>query len=113
MTASLPQLPPGRHGLSRKTVEAHQWGRILTATKTCAETLGWPRMSVEAVVRIAGVSRRTFYDYFVDLEDAFVTAHREGLLRTRAKASTLTPYLGPELAWEVVKASSGMGQGRS
>jgi AcrR family transcriptional regulator len=69
------QLPPGRHGLSRQYVEDNQRQRILDAVAAVVSLVGYQAMSVEAVVATAGVSRRTFYDYFTSKDDAFLTAY--------------------------------------
>jgi len=69
------QLPPGRHGLSRKFVQANQRERILDAVADVVSLVGYQAMSVEDVVSTAGVSRRTFYDHFAGKDDAFLTAY--------------------------------------
>lgn len=69
------QLPPGRHGLSRSFVAENQRGRILDAVADVASLAGYQAMSVEDIVRAAGVSRRTFYDNFRGKEEAFLTAY--------------------------------------
>ena len=68
------QLPPGRHKLGRSFVEANQRERILEAVADVATLAGYPAMSVEDIVSVAGVSRRTFYDAFSSKEDAFLEA---------------------------------------
>ena len=68
------RLPPGRHGLTRAFVADNQRGRILTATIDAASATGYARMSVEDIVRGAGVSRRTFYELFTNKHDAFLAA---------------------------------------
>jgi AcrR family transcriptional regulator len=69
------QLPSGRHGLQPSFVAANQRERIIRATAEAAGELGYPEMSVEAVIERAGVSRRTFYDHFKNKEDAFLAAY--------------------------------------
>jgi AcrR family transcriptional regulator len=73
------QLPPGRHGLSRSYVARNQRARILVAV---AEVVtvggGYSRMSVEDIVRKAGVSRRTFYEQFENKDEAFLAAFDDG-----------------------------------
>jgi AcrR family transcriptional regulator len=83
------QLPPGRHGLSRDFVETNQRGRMLDAVAQVVSSQGYAAMSVEEIVRAAGVSRRTFYDHFTGKEDAFLQAfdHVTGELLTRVKAA--------------------------
>ena len=58
------QLPPGRHGLARSFVARNQRERILAAVATVASKRGYGGMSVQDIVREAGVSRRTFYEQF-------------------------------------------------
>ena len=83
------QLPPGRHGFSREYVEDNQRQRILDAVAAVVSLGGYQAMSVEAVVATAGVSRRTFYDYFASKDDAFLTAYETigGQLIQRVQAA--------------------------
>ena len=69
------QLPPGRHGLSRSFVARNQRQRILAAVAEATAARGYARMSVEDVVRAAGVSRRTFYELFHNKDDVFLAAY--------------------------------------
>jgi AcrR family transcriptional regulator len=68
------QLPPGRHNLSRRFVEANQRERILDAIVDVTSLAGYSAMSVEDIIGAAGVSRRTFYDHFKSKEGAFQAA---------------------------------------
>lgn len=68
------QLPPGRHGLPRRYVEQNQRQRIVDAVAEVVSLTGYQAMSVEEIVAVAGVSRRTFYDMFHSKEDAFLAA---------------------------------------
>ncbi len=68
------QLPPGRHRLGRSFVEANQRERILNAVTDVSSLAGYATMSVEDIISVAGVSRRTFYDTFASKEDAFLAA---------------------------------------
>lgn len=68
------QLPPGRHRLGRSFVEANQRQRILAAVADVSSLAGYAAMSVEDIISVAGVSRRTFYDTFTSKEDAFLAA---------------------------------------
>jgi len=69
------QLPPGRHGLSRSFVVHNQRERILGAVADVASAAGYVPMTVEDVIVVAGVSRRTFYDHFSGKEEAFLLAY--------------------------------------
>src|SRR5579859_7529367 len=68
------QLPPGRHKLDRDFVERNQRQRILDAIVDVASLVGYAAMSIEEIIRTAGVSRRTFYDLFSSKEEAFLEA---------------------------------------
>jgi AcrR family transcriptional regulator len=69
------KLPSGRHGLSRSFVVTDQRERILAAVADGVAEKGYAALTVEEVVRLAGVSRRTFYDQFKDKRDAFFAAY--------------------------------------
>lgn len=71
------QLPPGRHGLSRTFVVRNQRDRILKAVAESVYETGFAQMSVEDVVRRAGISRRTFYEQFANKDEAFLAAFDE------------------------------------
>lgn len=68
------QLPSGRHGLSRDYVQQSQRARLLGGAIRVAGTRGYSGMTVTAVITHAGVSRKTFYDFFADRESCFVEA---------------------------------------
>jgi len=69
------QLPPGRHGLARSFVARNQRERILAAVAQVASSRGYGAMSVQDIVREAGVSRRTFYEQFKNKDQAFLAAY--------------------------------------
>jgi AcrR family transcriptional regulator len=58
-----------------------QRARILSATFDVACERGAQNMSVAQVVDRSGVSRRTFYEHFVDREDCFLAAFEQALAR--------------------------------
>jgi len=62
------QLRPGPHRLSRETVVAHQQRRILAALAEAIAEHGYGEVTVERIVRRAGVSRKTFYEINGGLE---------------------------------------------
>ncbi|WP_183343088.1 TetR/AcrR family transcriptional regulator [Conexibacter arvalis] len=68
------QLPSGRHGLSREFVMNSQRTRLLGAAIVIAGAEGYAGMTVSAVIAKAGVSRKTFYEFFSDREDIFLAA---------------------------------------
>lgn len=72
------QLPPGRHGLSRSFVARNQRARILAAVAEAVTEASYGQLSVEDIVRRAGVSRRTFYEQFDNKDEAFLAAFDDG-----------------------------------
>jgi AcrR family transcriptional regulator len=69
--AGLPRLPPGRHGLSREFVVENQRQRIAAGMIEVVVSRGYNDTTVSEVVTAAGISRRTFYNYFGDKREAF------------------------------------------
>jgi AcrR family transcriptional regulator len=73
----LPRLPPGRHGLPREFVVENQRQRIAAGMIQAIAKDGYVATSVAQVIAAAGVSRRTFYDYYRDKDDAFFDVYRQ------------------------------------
>ena len=71
------QLPPGRHGLSRQFVVDNQRQRILAAVAEAVSEVGYAAMTVEDIIKAAGVSRRTFYEHFKSKEEAFLVSYED------------------------------------
>ncbi len=85
----LERLPRGRHGLSREAVRTSQRDRILRAMVEVVAELGYPETRVVDVIKRAGVSRKTFYEFFSDREECFLAAYDlalDGLLRGTEQA---------------------------
>ncbi len=83
--AATPRLRPGPNGLPRGQVTEIQRSRMLTAAVQAVEEVGYARMTVAQVIGRAKVSRKTFYDVFVDREDCFLAAFDEAIARGRAQ----------------------------
>jgi AcrR family transcriptional regulator len=81
------QLPPGRHGIPREAVVQNQRQRILRAVVDVASVAGYGTMVVEDIISTAGVSRRTFYDYFPNKEAAFLEAYDHAVDDLKAQIS--------------------------
>jgi AcrR family transcriptional regulator len=81
------QLPPGRHGIPREAVVQNQRERILRAVVDVASVAGYGTMVVEDIISTAGVSRRTFYDYFPNKEAAFLDAYDQAVDQLRNNVS--------------------------
>ncbi len=79
-----PSLRPGPNGLPRGQVTEIQRGRMLTATVEAVEEVGYARLTVAQVIGRAKVSRKTFYDVFIDREDCFLAAFNESIARMAA-----------------------------
>jgi AcrR family transcriptional regulator len=93
----LPRLPPGRHGLSREFVARNQRQRIAAATIQVVADNGYVAATVTQIVAAAGVSRRTFYNYYADKAAAFFDVYAQVtdfLLETMAGAAA-----GGRSAW--------------
>jgi AcrR family transcriptional regulator len=73
----LPRLPPGRHGLPREFVVQNQHDRIAAGMIEVVVERGYAAATVTQVVTAAGVSRRTFYNYYADKEEAFFDVYRQ------------------------------------
>jgi AcrR family transcriptional regulator len=72
----IPQkLPRGRHGLPRQFVIASQRERLLDGTARAVGEIGYPALTVQAIIDRAAVSRKTFYEHFSDKEDCFLAAY--------------------------------------
>ena len=69
------QLPKGRHGLSREFVASNQRERLLDAIANVVAEKGYAATRVVDVTDYAGVSRKTFYELFIDKEDCFLAAY--------------------------------------
>jgi len=60
---------------------------MLTATVEAVEEVGYARLTVAQVIGRAKVSRKTFYDVFLDREDCFLAAFNEAVARMDAIAT--------------------------
>jgi AcrR family transcriptional regulator len=82
------QLPPGRHGLPREFVLDNQRRRILTAVSEAVSDIGYAAMTVEDIIKAAGVSRRTFYEHFKSKEESFLASYEDISKQLMAAIST-------------------------
>lgn len=87
MPATRAQRPPaplklprgGRHPLTQEAVATSQRTRMLGAVAQAVAQKGYAAATVADVIAIAGVSRRTFYEQFPNIEDCFMAAYVEGM----------------------------------
>lgn len=100
------QLRSGRHGLPRSFVAKNQRERIMSAIAEAVAELGYPSTSVEDIVSRAGVSRRTFYDFFRTKDEAYLEAYEavSSRLYERVACAYLAAKTGPERLRETLRA---------
>jgi AcrR family transcriptional regulator len=72
-------LPRGRHAASREIVWASQQERLLEAMAWAVADKGYGRVAVADVIERAGVSRKTFYEHFLNKEACFLAAYDAGV----------------------------------
>jgi AcrR family transcriptional regulator len=92
--AHLDQLRGGKHGLTPEQVESSQRSRVLAAMRELVATHGYRDVSVAAVLRHAGVSRKTFYELYAGKEECFVAVY-EGEME-RLLAPVMQAFEGSE-----------------
>lgn len=68
------RFPAGVRGLPRGLVRAIQHERLIEAMTAVVVQSGYGAISVQDVLRRAGISRPTFYEVFEDKDDCFVSA---------------------------------------
>ncbi len=78
---SAQKLSPGRHPLPQKVVVESQRTRLLDAVSSVVALKGYNASTVADVIALAGVSRRTFYELFPNIEDCFIAAYESGMYR--------------------------------
>jgi AcrR family transcriptional regulator len=88
-----PQLPRGRHGLSREQVEVDQRLRIFMGMAEAMRAKGYVGTPVADIIKRAGVSRETFYRLYDDKLASFLSAFDlvGEVLIDRLRASAETP----------------------
>lgn len=79
------RFPAGMRTLPPDLVKAVQRERLLAAMLETVNELGYRALTVQDVLRRAGVSRPTFYEQFVDKEDCFLAAFDASVQRLRAR----------------------------
>jgi AcrR family transcriptional regulator len=97
--------PPGaeQNGLGRERVADIQRARILAAMVEVVAEDGAGNVTVAHIVGRSGVSRRTFYELFVDREDCFLSAFDHAI--ARIAAVVVPAYEGPSRWVEKIRAA--------
>jgi AcrR family transcriptional regulator len=85
-----PGLPRGRSRLPLRAVRASHRERLLRSVIAAVAEASYPAVTVADIVRRARVSRAAFYAHFMDKEDCFLAATREGgrLMSSRVVSAT-------------------------
>jgi AcrR family transcriptional regulator len=74
LPAELARLPRGRHGLPAEFVEHNQRERLVASLTALVGEKGYGEATIAAITAGAGVSSRTFYQYFETVEEAYVAS---------------------------------------
>ncbi|HET7418709.1 MAG TPA: TetR/AcrR family transcriptional regulator [Solirubrobacterales bacterium] len=82
------KLPPGPHRLPRELVRENQRRRILLAALEVFAERGFAAATVQDLLRVAHVSRATFYEIFPDKETCLAVLHEEVLVWLRQQVAT-------------------------
>lgn len=85
--SALARLPAGRHGLPREFVAANQRNRLMAAGLDVFAERGYAEASIADMIKLAGVSRNTYYAHFDDKE-ACLLATADTLLAWSAEQVT-------------------------
>jgi AcrR family transcriptional regulator len=78
MSRRIEVLPRPLHTDVREELRASQRGRLICAIADSVAGKGYAATSVENVISLAGVSRKTFYEHFSDKEECFLAAYDAG-----------------------------------
>jgi AcrR family transcriptional regulator len=72
-------IKPGRHGLSPETVAGIQHERLIDAFVQVVSERGYAHTTISRVTEGAGVTKKTFYAHFTDLDECFLAAYQRGM----------------------------------
>ena len=106
------RLPRGPHGLDARQIAVHQRARLQGALVEAIARGGYDSLTVRAVIGLAGVSRRSFYEHFENRHDCFLqtaatltrrelaAAHKAALsAEARTPGSATEAALASVFAW--------------
>jgi AcrR family transcriptional regulator len=102
VTAGDPASAPASTVRERRSGQSYglpsQRDRLVAAMGELTAELGWASVGVHHVCQRAGISRRTFYDIYVDREGCLVDTHEEAFGRLVAHVEVAVREAGSE--WE-------------
>lgn len=78
------KLPRGPHRLPREVVVDHQRQRLFAATARALAEHGYAELTVEQILKEAGVSRTTFYEHFNNKRECVLVSHEVAFGRLSA-----------------------------
>ncbi|GAA4236932.1 hypothetical protein GCM10022254_47720 [Actinomadura meridiana] len=87
-------IKPGRHGLSPETVATIQRERLIDSFVHVVSEHGYAHTTISRVTDGAGVTKKTFYAHFTDLDGCFLAAYLRGtdiLFRRMTEAYDAAP----------------------
>jgi AcrR family transcriptional regulator len=85
-------LPHGPNGMQREDVARHQRARLYGATIESVSQRGYQATTVAHVIALAGVSRRAFYEQFLNKEDCFLATY--DIVVARERKRVIDAWLG-------------------
>src|SRR3954467_6268439 len=83
----------------RAQAAASQRDRLLVGTAEAVVQRGYSNTRVADVIAAAGVSRRSFYEHFRDLEDCFLATYDRGVRVLAAELGTAITEPAAERDW--------------
>ncbi|HEU4737914.1 MAG TPA: TetR/AcrR family transcriptional regulator [Solirubrobacterales bacterium] len=93
------RLRPGP-GVPREDVIGNQHERLFGAMVASVSERGYAGTTVNDLVKISGVSSRTFYDLFGDKQSCFVAALKAIIERAMTYAAAVAGEIDPDASWE-------------
>jgi AcrR family transcriptional regulator len=92
-------LPRPAHSDIRAELRASQRGRLICAVADAVAAKGYAATTVGDVVALAGVSRKSFYEHFEDLEACFLASYDTG---AAAILDAMVEAIDPGAGWESI-----------
>ncbi|MFC5182897.1 TetR/AcrR family transcriptional regulator [Actinomadura harenae] len=89
-------IKPGRHGLPPETVAAIQRDRLIDAFVQVVAERGYAGATIGRITDAAGVTKKTFYTHFAELDDCFLAAYERG---TAIVLECMSAAFGAERTW--------------
>ncbi|MEV5753043.1 TetR/AcrR family transcriptional regulator [Actinoallomurus sp. NPDC052308] len=71
-------IKPGRHGLPPETVADIQRDRLIDGFVQVVAEHGYPRTTISKITEAAGVTKKTFYVHFTEMDDCCLAAYQRG-----------------------------------